>query len=389
MSPSLIYIFLWLSIILLQALKLLDFYSSPSRDFIIIQIYISILVLVSELFFRSLRYKNNFININDAYQTLEIMLRKFSVILIMIFILEVIYSKGVPALWIFSNALKTHADFGIPTIHGAFHGFLLFYTNISFYLYLSKINRKVNFSRVLMLFIYASLVFNRGIVIIVLIQFLFLYILVRKENILSIKFLILTPVGSLLFLWIFGRLGNIRHGFNVFSNSISEGSLYLFEWLPLEYLWSYSYITGGLNNLYYNIESINPDFIPDHTLSKLVPTAVYKLLDIEKNIDTFTLADPRITVSTAFQGPISDFGIIGILYIVPVIMTAQFMLKRALYGCSFSTIFYSILMQSILLTPYIDTLLYLPFLLQVVLLVLAYLIIQKNMLLKFNIKTNV
>jgi oligosaccharide repeat unit polymerase len=367
-SPSFLYIFIWTTTIWLQSLQILDFYKPINWEFIKIQTIVCLILLISEFFFKSY-YRSDNQDAKKKYETLENLYsfcRKLFLLLLVMFAIDALYSGGLPLFWLISRNGLTHADFGIPTFHGTFHGILLFFTTSSFFLFLQGVHKKESFIHVMFLFFYATLSFNRGIVLIFLVQAIYIYLLIfrKKINLRSIVFLILF---SLFFIWIFGVLGDFRTGYNTFARNISSEWNDFFNFFPKNLLWFYNYSTTGLNNLYGNIPHIDPNYTPCYTFARLIPTVVYNFLEIPQ-LRAFTLVDGRATICTSFEGLISDFGLIGILFYLPIIILAQISYYKALKNSFFSIILYGILMQSITMTVFIDTIFYLPFLLQIFLL---------------------
>ena len=162
----------------------------------------------------------------------------------------------------------------------------------------------------------------------------------------------------------FGILGNFRMGGNVFEASISDDWRDFFNIFSDSLIWFYVYATGGINNLYFNINNVDPNYLPIYSFAKLIPSIVYDALGLPKIYDSFDLVDGRLTVSTAYQGVVSDFGVYGILVYLPIIIICQFVHRKAVNGSDVSILYYGILMQTVILTPYIDTVFYLTFTLQ-------------------------
>jgi len=287
-------------------------------------------------------------------------------ILLIMFFVDSLVSLGFPLIWILLGDVRSHSDFGIPTFHGLFHGILLFFVTCSFLLARLKCAPKRNMMHVFLFGIYVVLVFNRGITIIFIMQAIFIYI-ATLEKISFSRYLKLGVVtGAAIF--VFGVLGDIRSGGNVFANAISEESSQIFDIIPESLIWFYVYATGGLNNLLHNLDSITPSFLPIYTFAKLLPTIGYEILGLKQSYGTFELADDRLTVSTAFLGLVLDFGIYGIWLYMPVVVIAQVSYRKSLKKTSIcAMLFYGILMQTILMTPYVDTVFYLTYLMQLTL----------------------
>ena len=375
-SPSFVYVFVWGVVIWLQSLKMLDFYDAVNDDFIYLQAVVFLVLLISEVIIKkSVRPVRNDLYVNlSPLISLHLFNKRLFFILIGVFVFESIVSGGFPMIWLVVGDGRTHFDFGVPTLHGAFHGFLLFFATSSFLLLQNNIFKKENFFNIFLFFVYAVLVFNRGIVIIFAIQALFIYLVMRGG--VRISFLFYFFVVFSVSVYAFGVLGDFRTGWNPFAVSVNDEWERFFEVFPGSFLWFYAYVTGGLNNLYHNISDLEPTYVPLYTFAKLVPTVVYDLMNIPKIYDSFVLDDGRLTVSTAFQGLVSDFGLFGILGYLPVIILAQISYRKARSGLVLFIMLYGMLMQTVVMTPYIDTMFYLTFLLQ--LLLVFYFIFHKS-----------
>ncbi len=368
MTPSFVYIGVWAFVIGLHSLNLIAFYEKPNFQFIQIQISIFIFLLFSEFFVKVLNRGRHYSMQRIAFDSLPLnrINKPLLPLLIMMFLVDSIYSGGIPLIWVLLGDARTHSDFGMPTFHGLFHGLLLFFVTCSFLLYRLKCQPKRNLQHVLFFFLYVVLVFNRGIAIIFAIQAVFIYIVTSEKISFAKYFKIGAGTGAAIYL--FGLLGNFRSGGNVFSNAVSDGGAQVFGVVPESLIWFYVYATGGLNNLLYNLETVSPNFLPIYTLSKLLPSIGYTMLGLPQAYGTFALADGRLTVSTAFQGLVSDFGAPGILLYVPVLVLAQIAYRKCLKRTSIvAFLFYAMFMQTIIMSPYVDTVFYLTFLLQLTL----------------------
>lgn len=375
--PSTVYISVWTIAIWLQSLQILDFYQPINWHFVRIQILAYLIILVSEFFIKkhyssySLSLEKN----NELLTSLYNFCKLSFPILIAMFAIDVLFSGGIPLFWLICRNGLAHSDFGIPTFHGVFHGILLFFTTSSFFLFRQGVYKKESFIHLIFFFFYAILAFNRGIIFIFTLQAFFIYLLTEKKK-LSGRFLFLLIIFSFLFIFIFGILGDFRTGYNTFARNITSEWKDFFNFFPKSLLWFYNYSTAGLNNLYGNIPNVHPQYIPYYTFVRLIPTVVYSFFGI-KNFRAFTLLDERDTVSTAFEGLVADFGLMGILLYLPIIFLAQINYHKALKNSYFAIIFYGILMQTIVMMVFVDTFFFLPFLLQMFL--LCYINYQKKL----------
>lgn len=363
-SPSVVYFAIWFLVISLQSLQVLDFYEPVNVNFIFLQLGLVFILFFSELVIKvNIRPVRRSLHLSSKMlKSMHLFNKRMLFFLVFVFVFESGVSRGFPLIWLVIGDGRTHVDFGLPTLHGAFHGFLLFFATSSFLLLTINFQKKRNLFHIGLFLFYAALVFNRGIVVVFLVQALFIYLVIRGG--VKISSVIYLSVFFLALVFVFGWLGDLRSGHNLFSNSVSDDWVSFFEIFPESLLWFYAYFTGGVNNLYYNIVYVEPTYVPLYTFAKLVPTVVYDFMDMSKMVDSFVLADGRLTVSTGFQGLISDFGLFGMLGYLPIIILAQIFYRKAQAGSVRSILLYGILMQSTVMTVYIDTVFYLPFLLQ-------------------------
>ena len=368
MSPGLAYFGVWLLVITLHSLNLIIFYEQPNTQFIWLQIFLVAFLLVSENLIKVMNrgHRYSMQRICFDARPLHRVNSALLPILLLMFLIDSLYSRGFPLFWILVGDGRSHSDFGMPTFHGLFHGLLLFFTTCSFILYRLKVQPNKNMRHIILFFLYVILVFNRGITIIFGIQAIFIFIITSEK--VSFSRYIKIGVGLALAILAFGYLGNLRSGSNVFSNAIGGESSVIFNFVPESFIWFYVYSTGGLNNLLHNLETVSPSYMPIYTFAKLLPSVAYDFLGLERMYSSFELADGRLTVSTAFQGLVSDFGLFGIFFYLPVLLLAQVSYRMALKRSSISAIlYYAMFMQTIIMTPYIDTVFYLTFLLQLTL----------------------
>lgn len=368
MSPSIVYISVWSFIIFLYSLEIVGFYEEMPFEFLRIQLIIFSFLLVSEPFIATLmKIRRGQQHLKLAYQKMKLnqIVVFMRPLLVFMFIVDVLYSGGFPLIWILLDDGRSHVDFGVPTFHGLFHGLLLFFVTSSFLLYRLGVKKRQQIVNIFFFLLYVVIVFNRGLTFVFFIQALFLYFItggkLRFSRFLKVSLMVM--IGA----YIFGELGNLRSGNNVFLNAVSDEGNNIFNYVPASLIWFYVYATGGLNNLLFNISSLEPSYYPAYTFAKLIPTVGYDLLGLEKAYDSFDLADGRLTVSTAFQGLVSDFGLYGIFLYLPILVGAQIAYRRSRLLSIKAMLLYSMLMQTIVMTPYIDTVFYLTFMLQLIL----------------------
>lgn len=404
MGPFAAYSIIWATVTLLHAPQIFFFYSPFSVK---ASIMISIVAIAGWVISKLVIPAQAKLDEEERELRLaraEVFRDRAGLVAAAIFLLEVAVFGGVPLQWMLAGDGRGYADFGVPTLHGIFNAILMFVTSSSGIFALVSPRRGKNFVICLVGFFVMVILFSRAMIVITLIQIggILLFSLKKRFTFTrGIAAIAATIVG----LYAFGVVGNIRHehhvlnsaqdqsigtwappthasepvtndvgmvrlinvGYNPFIGMLSMNKAFIFKLIPTEFLWSFAYITSGYNNLVANLEYIDPSYVPSSTFSKLVPSIIYMVLDLEKEPDGFERAHPAFTVSTAFAGPVSDFGYLGMLLAIPLLVAASAAYQGVGAGKPSSILLYAMLFQSILLTPYVDTILYTTFVLQMAL----------------------
>lgn len=178
----------------------------------------------------------------------------------------------------------------------------------------------------------------------------------------SIKFLVFFVV----FIVGFGELGDLRQGANPYFGLVVDDWKDFFNSSPSGFLWFYVYLTSGLNNLNFNIELIEPSYTPLYTFAKLLPSVIYNFLGMEKVVDAFVFVNAGLNVSTIYSAFYSDFGLLSFLLVMIIQIIASYQYNLARKGNIYGLLSYVIAYQAILLSFFIDTFFYIPFLFQFV-----------------------
>lgn len=448
MNPNLAFALIWALIFALHSIGVFYFYEAPSFQLFFLFFSLVLVSYLFCAFFMkkkvnqlaSLLPSDNPIRI--ANFTTFCLLVATAILVYEIYVFE-----GVPLYWLIVGVEKSYADFGIPSLHGLYNALILFVLTSSFCLVLFGHRRSKYSLHVITALFFIILLANRGMLFIFFIQAAGA-ILIRYRHLTKFRYLLLLSPLVLVLALLFGVLGNARTshqqmfegvipvvqdaqiadkpnqsdasedlppyityidrikpedadieelfilkdnmwqavpvGTNPYLGLIKYQYIAWFQYIPTEFLWVYAYSTTGLNNLLYNLDLIEPTGLPYYTFIKLVPTMIKNELSIGKEIDSFQLSHPGFTVSTAFSGSVSDFGIWGIFFIIPVLLISYIAYILALNGYISAWIIYSMLFQSIVLSPFVDTVLYGPFLAQIILTIIGTWWFNKNLFLKSN-----
>ncbi len=427
MNPFIAFAFVWILVVALHALRVLYFYDNFSvtvTSAILAGFAISLAVVK---FSPSFWHRRKLSSEEIAGQITNI--SRFRIVIfglaVLILLFELITFKGFPLLWLFDGDPRTYVDFGIPTLHGIFNALWLFVSVVSGGMLVIGYNKRQNGIYFVICIVVIILLYSRAMLFIVAIQ-LASVVLVRVRRSFTVPVVSALAAAALVAIFGFGVIGNARVGCgapavsgtapatvpaptrsregsllpylakasdasppsshflraipvgcNIYVSMVAKDRQQIFSIIPTEFLWFYAYSTSGLNNLIYNIPNVHPSYLPFYTLSKLVPTAVYSALRINKNYDSFELEHPAFTVSTAFYGMVSDFGYLGFVFMVPLLLLSYLVYQGALGGSVVSNMVYATLFQSIILSPFIDTILYGTFVVQIALLVCSAIALPK------------
>ncbi|GAE34988.1 O-antigen polymerase [Halalkalibacter akibai] len=270
--------------------------------------------------------------------------------------LEVVYSGGFPLIWNITGASKNYFDFGIPTFHGLLMSFILF---LSSFLYLAyKKTKKRNYLFYLfVIFVVLILLYTRQNIIILCFQIMLLHHFIIKK----INFAKLFPF-IIIFVFIFGILGNYRTGFQEFlavANFKGEHQSELFSGV----YWVYMYLVMTLANLenLFNMP-VSGFGHGAYMLNNFLPTVLVEHLFDNLSLRRYWLEHPNFTVSGYMVHSFLDFGPWGvfiytfILGVICSIVYHNFIFRRTVKN----TFIYSIIIMIISLSFFVDYLLYLP-----------------------------
>lgn len=227
-------------------------------------------------------------------------------------VVEIIYSRGIPTVWLFTGSAKTYMDFGIPTVHGFMNSMLQAICLVRLGMAL-RFGRKKDFLYPAWAVFWSMIVITRQLMMVFLLEAVVVYCTYR---LIRFKRVVGALLSVLCLVYVFGMVGDLRTGADQFRALAQPTSAYP-DWLPSGFLWFYMYLTTPINNLLYTFHTTQPlyDWRFPNTLSELLPTVLRRMLFsanelAARNGDLITEA---FNVSTAFAGPFEDFGRIGVL----------------------------------------------------------------------------
>jgi oligosaccharide repeat unit polymerase len=363
-QPVLIFAATWLATILLYSLQLSNVLNqSVDQAYFFFFIATTFFTIGYFLFFIFRKHINTSLEIIEAGDSyLEYRVLKYFYFWALISVIEVIYSKGIPILWIATGNPKTYMDFGIPSIHGFMNALQLALSLISFYFY--KITKRRKFIILFVIFIIWNIcLITRQVIIVLLIEIFVLQLLMSKD-----KFSVIIRLIFFAFLGIigFGIMGDLRSGGDAFLHIASPSDKWPL-WLPSGFLWVYIYVTTPLNNLLYNFTFPveHPNFSFSNTLSLLFPSVLRNMIfDQSTDSSSGNLITQALNVSSGFIAPYTDMGFYGIgLFSFVIGAFSNFVWWVSGIKKIF---FHAIIIQIIILSIFFNMFMYLPVVFQFV-----------------------
>lgn len=257
-NPIWVYSWIWIFVMLVYNLGWSNYYDNLSLklvSFFVVTFFLSILGGYT----LEITKKNKFKKIQTSnYNLIMLLFLWFG------YILEFLYSGGIPLLLVLRGSFGNYKDFtGIPTFHVILASFTIFLGVYFFHQFISAKNNKK-----LILFLILSvlpnlLVLNRGAIMITLIACLIIYLM--KQYIVRIYKIIKIALGILVVLYLFGQVGNMRNELSADNKEyiLSLGGAtdeFIYGNVPFEYYWGYLYIASPLGNLDNLVSNYDPKF---------------------------------------------------------------------------------------------------------------------------------
>lgn len=224
-------------------------------------------------------------------------------------VLEIIYERGVPLLWLVTGNSKSYVDFGIPSLHGFVNSLAWVILMLAFTFYLdSSCKVKKKEMKIIMLIIFTTYIalIARQFILTGLIQIFLIYVLKRKINLWK---LLLWPT---LVVFFFGIIGNMRTGASNFRVSAKITANIPDAFLGI--YWVYMYMATPIGNIdslvNKTFDLANGIFTAKSIIPSVFVTLIFKGIDIPSI--KFFVTD-TFNISTFLEIPYKDFGIAGVV----------------------------------------------------------------------------
>jgi len=191
---------------------------------------------------------------------------------------------------------------------------------------------------------------------------------------LTLKAVIAVILSAFAAVFLFGYVGDLRQTENPFFYLVKPDFVEFFSAMPSGFLWFYVYLTSGMSNLFYNIETVEPAYSFGYSFYNMLPSAVKIWLGLEGRNDLFVFVDNNLNAATFYSGYISDFGVLGAFFIATIVQffccVAYVLAKK---GKPWGVLSYAVAFQILIFSIFYDLFFILPVLFQFVLAVTYFL----------------
>lgn len=298
--------------------------SSQSYIFYILTILVSIVfgLLYKSKFKPESRKNKNIINIG-----------KFTVLIWIGHILEFLYCGVIPYVEIsIKKTAYIYANYsGIPTFHVIVITFNSFFAIYVFHRYLIEKNKKYLFYFVMNL-IPGMLIYNRAMIVLILMSCVSVYIYERLDGKITLKSIFIVAILGIFAVYLFGISGNIRSNreYKIEDNTDSTYIMMVGDAsnefrnsiVPKPFFWGYIYSTSSLANLEktfstnYN-QNINLQSIIKYINRSIVPDFMSKRIDNMLGIEykKFEQVSPHLNVCAFYGDAFVSLGWLGVILI--------------------------------------------------------------------------
>ncbi|MDR3165998.1 MAG: oligosaccharide repeat unit polymerase [Synergistaceae bacterium] len=360
-APGCIFNLVFLGTIILYQLELSLLQQSLSDSTVLILflcvISYNIAVILCTFFLQKKAALSRF-PVSNFQESNEFRLRVARYIVLIVFFVEVVYSGGVPLVWLIQGNPKTYFNFGIPSVHGAFNGLVICMG--AYYLFHGS-KRKES----LLYISIGFLIISRQVLMSIFVEGVVFYFLAKKNAVTmaQVKSHHFAVFFMIIFLG-FGAVGNFRSGSNTMERLFYAKNEV--GYLPDFIKWIYSYMTFSLNN-FNNLVSMTEGGINRGAsmLSSLLPTVFGSAFDLQLSFNRNFLVDINFNVSTYLPPIYLDFGLSGIVMFNVAIGILGCLLYRKTKMTNVSSyLMYTVYVQNIVFLFFVNMFIFLPIIIQ-------------------------
>lgn len=315
-NPYYLYIFSFTLCLLVYRLNWSNLFPSLSSYILIFFLSTFLISFFLGVLLESIKPLKRKSDVNLPFNKLH--LKLITILVLALYGIEFFYNKGIPFFQIIKGLDYDYRNFGIPTVHVILVTFNSFFVAYLYRIFIITKSKKVLFLIACNL-LPSILIFNRGLLLMLLVTCFFIHILSIKR--LKFRSTIIISIGIIVLFYLFGILGNIR------INSGDDSSAYLMQIskptsqfkesnIPEEFMWSYLYISSPLANFQHNYNN-NSDlkvksffsFINYELLPDFISKRIGDILNL-KMIKSHLIAH-WLNVGTMYSDSLNYLGWIG------------------------------------------------------------------------------
>lgn len=314
--------------------------------------------------FSNVKFKKLFDTvILTRYISFEEKTRYINAFITIMLIVEGVYSKGYPLVWILLGNGKSYKDFGIPSVTGALYGLIIC---MGAYTLFKKSRLKYFYLLI------GVLVVSRQIIMSIVIEGIIVYYFENGKKFENIdrKKVILLAVAAFVF---FGIYGNLRTGKEAFNMVFEAREPY--RNVSSIFKWAYAYLCFAINN-FNNLVLMTEGGVNGGAsmLNELLPTVLLERFGFTDLYSPNYLVKINFTTSTYLPPIYLDFGLTGIILFNFIIglWGGQLYRKHRENPYTKNRMKYAIYIHNILLLLFSNFFLYLPIMIQYVYILLIF-----------------
>jgi oligosaccharide repeat unit polymerase len=358
--PDYLYMIIWISPFIILRFFSLSFFLPIQAD-----TYILIIGNIVSFFIIYKIVRMNLISNNKVQTKLKLFnlmkTKNFFIILLFIWVffyfLTIIYSKGLPLMWILLGDSKTYVDFGVPTLTGLLNMFRAFLSVFAYIIWRESREKKYLFF--LVFFLISAFIFeaNRGgglVLLLHIVGYFFFSHRIRLRD--SIKIIFSTFV-LMLFLGLMEQFRyanndryNISDKFRNLGLTDSEPALLQIYLLP-----AVLYITTPVQNLNNTIINLpEPNYFPYYTIASLLPSVIREKIFVAEEKDYGALLSEVYNTTGYYTPIIRDFGYFGAFLVAILIqlIISYIHIKAKASGQYFFRLLYPPMFMCVILSPF-------------------------------------
>ncbi|MCL3027870.1 oligosaccharide repeat unit polymerase, partial [Klebsiella pneumoniae] len=252
-SPLFTFCFIWFGVFILYTLSLSDLLIFPISEIAVTVTIIIVPFLVGYSLFTSINklapkkkidVKYSVVDFNTGAAKVLRKTRNLTFIFFALVLVEIAIAGYIPLISMATGRTVSQFAFGIPSLHGFVLAFGCLLVASNYYDYICFKNKKSLWFTFFIISIFVLLV-TRKMIMVSFIQLGMIHLITTK---IRPKTIFLVVLSVLLVFLLFGYIGDIRTGRQLFIQ-LAHPSFEYPDWMPSGFMWAYIYIVTPIVNL--------------------------------------------------------------------------------------------------------------------------------------------